>query len=128
MSVLSKRILVVDDSATMRRILCNVLAQIGFTSVTSATGGGQAIALLNSEEYGLVISDWKMEPITGLDLVRAIRGTEKIASMPVLMVSAESEKNRIITAIACGISDYIVKPFTRRVLEQKLENIFGPLS
>ncbi|WP_197603101.1 response regulator [Magnetospirillum sp. XM-1] len=119
------KILVVDDSATMRRIICNILVMLGFSSVSVAVNGKSAMEELYLHEYSLVISDWRMEPISGLDLLRWIRRDKKLNQLPFIMISAESDRNSIIETVKSGVSDYIVKPFSKATLKNKLQNIFG---
>ena len=119
------KILVVDDSATMRRIVANVLSMLGFANITTAINGKEALQALGSDDFDLVVSDWKMEPINGLDLLKKIRGDEKLKDLPFIMLSAESDKRSIIETINNGVSEYIVKPFSKETLKGKIQNIFG---
>ena len=119
------KILVVDDSATMRRIVSNVLSMLGFANITTAINGKEALQALGSDDFDLVVSDWKMEPINGLDLLKKIRGDEKLKDLPFIMLSAESDKISIIETINTGVSEYIVKPFSKETLKGKIQNIFG---
>ena len=119
------KILVVDDSATMRRIVSNVLSMLGFANITTAINGKEALQALGSDDFDLVVSDWKMEPINGLDLLKKIRGDEKLKDLPFIMLSAESDKRSIIETINNGVSEYIVKPFSKETLKGKIQNIFG---
>ena len=119
------KILVVDDSATMRRIVSNVLSMLGFANITTAINGKDALQALGSDDFDLVVSDWKMEPINGLDLLKKIRGDEKLKDLPFIMLSAESDKRSIIETINNGVSEYIVKPFSKETLKGKIQNIFG---
>lgn len=118
------KILVVDDFATMRRIVRNILQQLGFTNVAEAEDGRLALDKLKSGDFKLVISDWNMPNMMGIDLLRAVRGDDSLKTTPFLMVTAESNKENVIQAVQAGVSNYIVKPFTADTLEQKLEAIF----
>ncbi|AOM01348.1 chemotaxis protein CheY [Cobetia marina] len=120
----SLRILVVDDFPTMRRIVRNLLKELGFTNVEEAEDGQQALEALRQGSYGLVISDWNMPNLDGLQMLRQIRASEALASLPVLMVTAEAKKENIIAAAQAGASGYVVKPFTAAVLEEKLAKVF----
>lgn len=118
------RILVVDDFSTMRRIIKNLLRDIGFVN-TSETGDGlTALPMLKDGDFDLLITDWNMPGMTGLELLRAIRAEPKLASLPVLMVTAEAKRDQIIEAAQAGVNSYIVKPFTAQTLKEKLERIF----
>ncbi len=119
------KILVVDDSATMRRIVSNVLSMLGFANITTAINGKEALQALGSDDFDLVVSDWKMEPINGLDLLKKIRGDKKMKELPFIMLSAESDKRCIMETINNGVSEYIVKPFSKETLKGKIQNIFG---
>jgi two-component system chemotaxis response regulator CheY len=118
------KILVVDDMSTMRRIVKNIMKQLGFPNVEEAENGQDALDKLRSESFGLVISDWNMPVMTGIDLLRAIRADDKLKAIPVLMVTAEAQKENLIEAIKAGVSNYIVKPFTAEVLQEKMNKIF----
>lgn len=121
---LTMKVLVVDDMATMRRIVKNVLKQLGFSRVEEAENGAEALQKLRAEAYGLVVSDWNMPVMTGIDMLRAIRSDEKLKSIPVLMVTAEAQQGNLIEAIQAGVSNYIVKPFTAETMQEKLNKIF----
>ncbi len=117
-------VLVVDDFPTMRRIVKNLLKQIGFENIEEAEDGVQALNKLKSGKYGLVVSDWNMPNMEGIDLLRNIRQEpEPLKDIPFLMVTAESEKDKVIEAIKSGVDNYIVKPFTAEVLMEKLSKI-----
>jgi len=118
------KILVVDDMSTMRRIVKNIMKQLGFANVEEAENGVDALSKLRAESFGFVISDWNMPVMTGIDLLRAIRADDKLKTIPVLMVTAEAQKENLIEAIQAGVSNYIVKPFTAEVLQEKLIKIF----
>ena len=123
-------ILVVDDMAAMRKILKTLLAQLGYKNVDEAEDGRQALEKLrqNPDKYGLVITDWNMPNMTGIELVQAIRSDEKLKHLPVLMVTAEAKKENVLMAIKAGVNNYIVKPFTAETLKEKLEAIFSSLN
>ncbi len=118
------KIMVVDDMSTMRRIVRNVLKQLGFTNVEEAENGKEALEKLKGEPYGFVVSDWNMPVMTGIDMLRAIRADEALKQIPVLMVTAEAQKENIIEAVQAGVSNYIVKPFTAEALQDKMAKIF----
>ena len=122
-------ILVVDDMSAMRKILKTLLSQLGYKNVDEAEDGKQALEKLrqNPNRYGLVITDWNMPNMTGIELVQAIRNDEKLKHLPVLMVTAEAKKENVLTAIKAGVNNYIVKPFTAETLKQKIEQIFESL-
>lgn len=119
------RILVVDDFATMRRILKSILKQLGYTVVEEADNGSAAMDKLHGEQFDFVITDWSMPQMNGLDLVRAIRADERLKGTPVLMVAGESLKENVIEAVHAGVSNYVVKPFTAEVIREKMTRIFG---
>ncbi|MGB9715091.1 MAG: chemotaxis response regulator CheY [Thermodesulfovibrionales bacterium] len=118
------KILVVDDFPTMRRILKNILKQLGFENIEEAEDGAQAYSKLKSGGFGLVISDWNMPNMDGLSFLKAVRSDPDLKEMPFLMVTAEAEKNKVIEAIKSGVSNYIVKPFTAEILKEKMDRIF----
>lgn len=122
---LGMNVLVVDDFATMRRIVRNVLKEIGFNNVLEADDGSSALAVLKKEEVGLIVSDWNMPNMTGLDLLKAVRADESTKNIPFLMVTAEGQKDSVIQAVQAGVSNYVVKPFTADVIKEKLQKIFG---
>jgi len=121
---LSMKILVVDDFATMRRILKNVLKQIGFTNIVEADDGSTALAVLKKDKIDLIMSDWNMPKVSGLDLLKAVRSDEAMKATPFLMVTAEGQKDSVIQAVQAGVSNYVVKPFTADTIKEKLEQIF----
>lgn len=121
------KILVVDDFATMRRIIKNLLRELGFTNVAEADDGATALPKLKSGEFDLLITDWNMPVMTGIDLLRAVRADEKLAGLPVLMVTAEARRDQIVAAAQAGVNGYIIKPFTAATLKEKLEKIFERL-
>lgn len=122
---LSIKILIVDDFATMRRILKNILKQLGFTNVTEADDGTTALDLLKSNSFDLIISDWNMPKMTGLDLLKTVRATPEYKDIPFLMVTAEAQKQNVIDAVQAGVSNYVVKPFTADQISEKLTKILG---
>lgn len=117
-------ILIVDDYNTMLRIMRNLLRQLDFLNVEEATDGEQALALLRRTPFDLVISDWNMLPMTGLELLRNVRNDEKLRRIPFIMVTAESKTENVITAKQAGVSNYIVKPFNAETLRLKIESVF----
>ncbi|MBI5194300.1 MAG: chemotaxis response regulator CheY [Nitrospirae bacterium] len=118
------KILVVDDFSTMRRIVKNILKQIGFSNIDEAEDGNNALLKLKQEKFDMVVSDWNMPNMTGLDLLKAIRSDSVINNMPVLMVTAEAKKENVLEAIQAGVNNYVVKPFTADTLKDKIEKIF----
>ncbi len=121
----SMKILVVDDFSTMRRIVRSILKQIGFHDIDEAENGHQAFIKLSSDDsYDLVISDWNMPEMTGIELLRLVRSTENLKAIPFLMVTAEAKKENIIEAVKFGVNNYIVKPFTAETLQEKIAKIF----
>ncbi|MGB7259881.1 MAG: response regulator [Pseudolabrys sp.] len=121
---LSMPVLVVDDYSTMIRIIRNLLRQLGFEEIDDATDGTAALAKMRVRHYGLVISDWNMEPMTGYDLLREVRADPNLAQVPFIMVTAESKTENVIAAKKAGVSNYIVKPFNATTLKSKIEAIF----
>lgn len=120
----SMPILIVDDFSTMRRIVRNCLKQIGFTNVTEAADGKIALEKLQNNEFKLIISDWNMPNMMGIDLLKSVRGSERHKHIPFLMVTAEAQKENIIEAAKAGVSNYVIKPFTADILGTKLEQVF----
>lgn len=118
------KVLIVDDFATMRKIVRNILKQIGFEDISEAEDGNAALQVLKSETVGLVVTDWNMPNMTGLDLLRNIRQDPKLGQTPVLMVTAEGLKENVLEAVKAGVNNYVVKPFTAEVLQEKIEAIF----
>lgn len=118
------KVLVVDDFSTMRRIVKNLLRQIGFNEIDEAEDGRQAIDKLKAGNFDFIISDWNMPNLDGMGLLKKVREDEKLNHLPILMVTAEAEKERVVAAIQAGVNNYIVKPFTAEVLREKLEKIF----
>jgi two-component system chemotaxis response regulator CheY len=124
MGIENTKFLVVDDFSTMRRIVRNLLKELGFTNVQEAEDGVDALNKLRSEQFDFVVSDWNMPNMTGIELLRAIRGDATLKHLPVLMVTAEAKKENIIEAAQAGASGYVVKPFTAATLDEKLKKIF----
>ena len=120
----TQKVLVVDDFSTMRRIVKNLLRQIGFTEIEEAADGAQAFSKLKTGGFGFVISDWNMPNLDGIGLLKMIRDDAELKEIPILMVTVESEKDKVVTAIQAGINNYIVKPFTGEVLKEKIDLIF----
>jgi two-component system chemotaxis response regulator CheY len=118
------RILVVDDMSTMRRIVKNILKQLGFANMEEAENGQEALAKLRADSYGFVVSDWNMPVMAGIEMLRAIRSDDKLKHIPVLMVTAEAQKENLVEAIQAGVNNYIVKPFTAEVMQEKIGKIF----
>jgi two-component system chemotaxis response regulator CheY len=121
----SLKILIVDDYKTMLRIIRNVLRQIGLLNVDEANDGAEAFAMLKQGDYGLVISDWNMQPITGLDLLQQVRADDKLSRLPFIMVTAESKIENIVAAKQAGVSNYVVKPFSAETLRTKIDSVFA---
>ena len=119
------KILVVDDFSTMRRIVKNILRQLGFVNIVEADDGATAVSLLERERVDLIISDWNMPNMTGIDLLRHVRSSEELKDIPFLMVTAEAQQENIIEAVKAKVSNYIVKPFTADTLNEKIEKIFA---
>ena len=122
------KFLVVDDFATMRRIIRNLLKELGFSNVDEAEDGVSALAKLRAERFDFVVSDWNMPNMTGIDLLRNIRADEQLKALPVLMVTAEAKKENIIAAAQAGANGYVVKPFTAATLQEKLNKIFEKMA
>jgi two-component system, chemotaxis family, chemotaxis protein CheY len=120
----SINVLIVDDFATMRRIIKGVLKQLGFNNLIEAEDGEIALKELRKEKVGLIVSDWNMPNMTGLELLKAVRADSSLKNIPFLMVTAEGQKENVIQAVQAGVSNYIVKPFTPETFNAKLEKIF----
>lgn len=118
-------ILIVDDYKTMLRIIRNLLKQLNFNNVDEATDGSEALRKLREKKFGLIISDWNMEPMTGLQLLREVRSDIKLKDLPFIMVTAESKTENVVAAKEAGVSNYIVKPFNAETLKQKLVAVLG---
>ena len=121
------KILVVDDFSTMRRIVKNLLKQIGFANAIEADNGASALQKMKQEKVDFIVCDWNMPVMTGIDFLRAVRADEATKEIPFLMVTAEAEKANIVEAVQSGVSQYILKPFSAEVLKQKIEAIFEKL-
>ena len=121
----SINILIVDDYKTMLRIIRNLLKQINFNNVEEASDGAEALQKLRSGQFGLVISDWNMEPMTGLQLLQEVRADARLKPTPFIMVTAESKAENIVAAKEAGVSNYIVKPFNAETLQSKIEKVLG---
>ena len=122
---LSMPVLVVDDYQTMIRIIRNLLNQLGFKNIEEAKDGRQALEKLNGGKFGLVISDWNMEPMTGYELLQQVRASDKLKTTPFIMVTAESKTENVIAAKKAGLNNYIVKPFNAETLKGKLKAVLG---
>ncbi len=122
---LSMPVLVVDDYKTMIRIIRNLLKQLGFSDVDDAADGTEALGKMREKRYGLVISDWNMEPMTGYELLKEVRSDEGLARTPFIMVTAESKTENVIAAKKAGVNNYIVKPFNAATLKSKIDAVFG---
>jgi two-component system chemotaxis response regulator CheY len=121
---LNMKVLVVDDFATMRRILKNILKQIGFSNIVEADDGKSALAELEKERFDLIISDWNMPEMSGLELLQKIRSDDELKDTPFVMVTAEAQKDNILEAVKAGVSNYVVKPFTAETIGEKLKKVF----
>ena len=121
---LSMPVLVVDDYKTMIRIIKNLLKQLGFEDVDDAADGTEALAKMQERRYGLVISDWNMEPMTGYELLKQVRSSDTLSKTPFIMVTAESKTENVIAAKKAGVNNYIVKPFNAATLKTKIDAVF----
>ena len=119
------KFLVVDDFSTMRRIIKNLLHDLGYPNVTEADDGKTALPMLQGGGFDFLISDWNMPGMSGLDLIKAVRSDAKLAKMPVLMLTAEAKREQIIEAAQAGVNGYVIKPFTAETLKEKLDKILG---
>ncbi len=118
------KILIVDDFSTMRRIIKNLLRDLGFTNTEEADDGSTALPMLKSGNFDFLVTDWNMPQMTGIDLLRAVRADDRLKHLPVLMVTAEAKRDQIIEAAQAGVNGYVVKPFTAQALQDKIEKIF----
>ncbi len=118
------KILIVDDFSTMRRIIKNLLRDLGFTNTEEADDGTTALPMLQTGKYDFLVTDWNMPGMTGLDLLKAVRNDSNLVNLPVLMVTAESKREQIIEAAQAGVNGYVVKPFTAATLKEKIDKIF----
>ena len=121
------KILVVDDFSTMRRIIKNLLKDLGFTNIQEADDCSTALPMLQQGDFDFVVTDWNMPGMQGIDLLRAVRSDDSLKHLPVLMVTAEAKKEQIVAAAQAGVNGYVVKPFTAATLKEKLEKIFERL-
>src|SRR5690606_3406948 len=118
------KILIVDDFSTMRRIIKNLLRDLGFTNTAEADDGTTALPMLQSGSFDFLVTDWNMPGMSGIDLLRAVRADERLKQLPVLMVTAEAKRDQIIEAAQAGVNGYVVKPFTAQALKEKIEKVF----
>ena len=121
----SMPILIVDDYKTMLRVLRNLLRQLNFGNIEEATDGSMALQKLRQQDFGFVISDWNMEPMTGIQLLREVRADDKLKHLPFIMITAESKPENVIVAKQAGVSNYIVKPFSAETLKSKMTSVLG---
>jgi two-component system chemotaxis response regulator CheY len=119
------KFLVVDDFSTMRRIIKNLLHDLGYSNVTEADDGKTALPMLQAGNFDFLITDWNMPGMPGLDLIKAVRADARLAKMPVLMLTAEAKREQIIEAAQAGVNGYVIKPFTAETLKEKLDKILG---
>ena len=122
---MNMNVLIVDDYKTMLRIIENLLKQLGFKNIAQATDGSMAFKMLNEGSFNLVISDWNMEPMTGLQLLKEVRASEKLKTTPFIMITAESKVENVAAAKEAGVNNYIVKPFNAETLKQKITAVLG---
>jgi len=122
------KILIVDDFATMRKVIRNLLKQGGFENVVEAEDGVAALKVLKSQPVDFIISDWNMPNMSGLELLKSVRSDDELKALPFLMVTAEALKDNVVAAVKAGVSNYIVKPFTAEVLNEKIEKIVKSLA
>jgi two-component system chemotaxis response regulator CheY len=118
------KILIVDDFSTMRRIIKNLLRDLGFSNTHEADDGSTALPMLKGGDFDFLVTDWNMPGMQGIDLLKAVRADDKLASLPVLMVTAESKRDQIVEAAQAGVNGYIVKPFTAQTLKEKIDKIW----
>lgn len=118
------KILIVDDFSTMRRIIKNLLRDLGFTNTHEADDGTTALPMLRNGDFDFLVTDWNMPGMSGIDLLKELRSDTKLSSLPVLMVTAEAKRDQIIEAAQAGVNGYVVKPFTAQVLKEKIDKIF----
>lgn len=118
------KILIVDDFSTMRRIIKNLLRDLGYTNTAEADDGNTALPMLKQGDFDFLVTDWNMPGMQGIDLLKAVRSDEKLVSLPVLMVTAEAKREQIVEAAQAGVNGYIVKPFTAATLKEKIDKIF----
>jgi len=118
------KILIVDDFSTMRRIIKNLLRDLGFNNTAEADDGNTALPMLQNGNFDFLVTDWNMPGMEGIDLLKAVRADEKLANLPVLLVTAEAKKEQIVEAAQAGVNGYVVKPFNAATLKEKIEKIF----
>ncbi|ARN75428.1 chemotaxis response regulator CheY [Oceanicoccus sagamiensis] len=118
------KILIVDDFSTMRRIIKNLLRDLGFTNTSEADDGQTALPMLQNGNFDFLVTDWNMPGMTGIELLKAVRADDRLKDMPILMVTAEAKRDQIVEAAQAGVNGYVVKPFTAAVLKEKIEKIF----
>jgi two-component system, chemotaxis family, chemotaxis protein CheY len=118
------KILIVDDFSTMRRIIKNLLRDLGFTNTDEADDGNTALPMLQGSKFDFLITDWNMPGMTGIELLKAVRSNDKLNTLPVLMVTAEAKREQIVEAAQAGVNGYVVKPFTAAALKDKIDKIF----
>ena len=118
------KILIVDDFSTMRRIIKNLLRDLGFTNTSEADDGQTALPMLQTGKFDFLVTDWNMPGMQGIDLLKAVRSDPELVSLPVLMVTAESKRDQIVEAAQAGVNGYVVKPFTAQTLKEKIDKIF----
>ncbi len=123
--ILKKRVLIVDDYRTMLRIIGNLLRQLGFENIEEATDGQAALEVLSNTNIDFILSDWNMEPMSGLDLLKHVRSNERTKNIPFIMITAESKAENVVAAKQAGVNNYIVKPFNAVTLKQKLASVLG---
>jgi two-component system chemotaxis response regulator CheY len=121
------KILIVDDFSTMRRIIKNLLRDLGFTNTSEADDGKTALPILQRGDFDFLVTDWNMPGMTGIELLKAVRADARLSSLPVLMVTAEAKRDQIVEAATAGVNGYVVKPFTAAALKEKIEKIFERL-
>lgn len=121
------KILIVDDFSTMRRIIKNLLRDLGFTNTHEADDGLTALPLLKAGDFDFLVTDWNMPGMTGIELLKQVRADDKLSSLPILMVTAEAKRDQIIEAAQAGVNGYVVKPFTAQALKEKIDKIFERL-
>jgi two-component system chemotaxis response regulator CheY len=119
------RFLVVDDSSTMRRIIINTLNKLGFTDVVEASNGREGLDRLAANPVDLIITDWNMPEMTGIEFIRSLRGNEKLPQVPVLMITSNAAKDDIVEALRAGVTNYVVKPFTSDTMREKIESVLA---
>lgn len=122
---LAMEVLVVDDFATMRRILKNILRQLGFTNISEADDGKNALNMLKKKKFDLILCDWNMPEMPGIELLKQVRADDGLKNTPFVMITAEAKKENILAAVQAGVNNYVVKPFTAETISEKLEKVFA---